>query len=101
MRNNDVGAWLLQETWEEGDEIDIVIRGYHIFCHNAQKGDDGRGHLFWGVAIILSPFFMMHGEKQDQTHQPPLTAESDDFFVGRFIQLNVKFDLYDTHEKKD
>jgi hypothetical protein len=31
MRTNDVGAWLIQETREEGDEINIIIGGYHVF----------------------------------------------------------------------
>ena len=31
MQQHDVGAWLLQETWEEGDEFDVDIGGYHIF----------------------------------------------------------------------
>ena len=37
MRQYDVGAWLLQETWEEGDEFDVDIGGYHIFRHNPHK----------------------------------------------------------------
>jgi hypothetical protein len=31
MCQNDVGAWLIQETWEEGDEFDVEVGGYHIF----------------------------------------------------------------------
>ena len=31
MPQHDVGAWLLQEIWEESDEFDINIGGYHIF----------------------------------------------------------------------
>jgi hypothetical protein len=31
MRQNDVGAWLIQETWEEGGEFDVEVGGYHIF----------------------------------------------------------------------
>ncbi len=57
MRQNDVGAWLVQETWEEGDDFDVDIHGYHIFRHNALQGECGRQHLFKGVAIILSPLF--------------------------------------------
>ena len=30
MQQHDVGAWLLQETWEEGDKFDVDIGGYHI-----------------------------------------------------------------------
>ncbi len=25
MHQNDVGAWLIQETWEEGDEFDVEV----------------------------------------------------------------------------
>jgi hypothetical protein len=57
MRQNNVGAWLVQKTWEEGDEFDVNINGYHIFCHNANSGENGHQHLFRGVAIILSPLF--------------------------------------------
>jgi hypothetical protein len=31
MHQNDVGAWLIQETWEEGDDFDVDVGGYHIF----------------------------------------------------------------------
>ncbi len=31
MCQHNVGAWLLQETWEEGDDFNIEIGGYHIF----------------------------------------------------------------------
>ena len=50
MRQHDVGAWLLQETWKEGDEFDVYIGGYHIFRHNSLRGEDGR-------LVILSPTF--------------------------------------------
>ena len=54
MRQNNIGAWLVQETWEEGNEFDVNVNGYHIFCHNANHGENGHQHLFRGVAIILS-----------------------------------------------
>jgi hypothetical protein len=57
MRQNDVRAWLIQETWEEGNDFDVEVRGYHIFCHNATRGESSRQHLFKGVAIIFSPLF--------------------------------------------
>jgi hypothetical protein len=63
MRNNNVGAWLVQEMWEEVDEFDIEVGGYHIFCHNSTKGEDGRQHLFKGVGIILSPQFTIQNEE--------------------------------------
>ena len=69
MRQHDVGSWLLQETWEEGDNFDTEIGGYRVFHHNAKRGTTGRQHLFRGVAIILSPQFHMHGSLLD--HLPP------------------------------
>jgi len=39
MRQNDIGAWLIQETWEEGNEFDVDVDGYHIFRHNAIRGE--------------------------------------------------------------
>jgi hypothetical protein len=55
MHQHDVGAWLLQKTWEEGDNFDTEIGGYHVFRHNAKRGVTGRQHLYRGIAIILSP----------------------------------------------
>ncbi len=57
MHQNDVGVWLIQETWEEGDKFDVDVGGYHIFQHNAPRRENGRQHLFKGIAIILSPLF--------------------------------------------
>jgi hypothetical protein len=57
MRQNDVGAWLIQETWEEGNDFDVKVGGYHIFRHNMTRGESGHQHLFKGVTIILSPLF--------------------------------------------
>ena len=57
MRQQDVGAWLIQETWEEGDDFNVESGGYYIFRHNADRGVNGHHHLFKGVAIILSPLF--------------------------------------------
>jgi hypothetical protein len=57
MRQNDIGAWLVRETWEEGNKFDVDINGYHIFCHNTNRGENGCKHLFRGIAIILSPLF--------------------------------------------
>jgi len=59
MRTNDIDAWLLQETWLEDDVIDMIIGGYHIFRHNLPIGNNGRDHLFRGVAIILSPRYYL------------------------------------------
>jgi hypothetical protein len=96
MQNKDVGAWLVQETWEEGNEFDIEVGGYHIFCHNSTKGEDGRRHLFKGVGIILSPQF--HAAWHAAGSPPPITIQNEEF-TGQFIQLNVKFNFYNSHGK--
>jgi hypothetical protein len=96
MRNNDVGAWLVQETWEEGDEFDIDVGGYHIFCHNSTKGKDGKWHLFKGVGIILSPQFY---EAWHAAGSPPPITNPNDDFAGQFIQLNIKFYSFNSHGK--
>ncbi len=57
MRQLEVGAWPIQETWEDGDKFNIENGGYHIFCHNADQGANDHNHLFKCVAIILSPLF--------------------------------------------
>jgi hypothetical protein len=97
MQNNNVGAWLVQETWEEGDEFDVEVGGYHIFCHISTKGKDGRWHLFKGIGIILSPQF--YAAWRAVGSPPPITIPNEDF-VGQFIQLNVKFDSYNSRGKR-
>ncbi len=96
MRQNDVGAWLIQETWEEGDEFDIDVNGYHIFRHNATRGESGRQHLFRGVAIILSPLF--YDAWKAAGSPPPLTTDDDS--VGRFIRMNFQFESFDTRGRR-
>jgi hypothetical protein len=98
MCQNDVGAWMIQETWEEGDEFDIDINGYHIFRHNANRGESGRAHLSRGVAIILSPLF--YDVWKAAGSPPPITTDHNDDFVGRFMQMNLKFDSFDSRGRR-
>jgi hypothetical protein len=91
MCQNDVGAWLIQETWEEGNDFDVKVGGYHIFRHNVTRGESGRQHLFKGIAIILSPLF--YAAWKDARSPPPTTME--DNLAAPLIRLNVKFDLFD------
>ncbi len=91
-----MGAWSVQKTWEEGDEFDVEVGGYHIFCHNSTKGKDGRQHLFKGVGIILSPKF--HAVWHAVGSPPPITFPNEEI-AGQFIQLNVKFDSYNSPRK--
>ena len=96
MRQHDVGAWLIQETWEEDDAFDVDVNGYHIFRHNAVRGKNGRQHLFKGVAIILSPLL---DACKNAGSPPPITITNEEF-VGHFIRMNFKFDLFDTRGRR-
>jgi hypothetical protein len=91
MYQQDVGAWLIQETWEEGDNFNVENGGYHIFRHNANRGVNGRHHLFKDVAIILSPLF--HKAWRLARSPPPITMDPKDDFTGWLIRLDLKFDL--------
>ena len=46
MQQKNFGAWLVQETWEEGDEYNIDIGGYCVFRHNSMHGNNCRQPLF-------------------------------------------------------
>jgi hypothetical protein len=96
MMNNDVGAWLIQEMWEEDNKFDTDIGGYHIFCHNSTKGKNGRRHLFKGVGIILSP--QVYAAWHEAGSPPPITIPNEDF-AWRFIQLNIKFNSFNSRGK--
>ena len=98
MRQHDVGAWLHQETWAEGDNFDTEIGGYHVFCHNADRGTTSRQHLFRGVAIILSPQF--HEAWKLAGSPPPITIDPGEDFTGRLLRLNLKFDSFDKKGRK-
>ncbi len=92
-----MGAWLLQETWEEGDKFDVDIGGYHIFRHNALRGEDRRRRLFKGVAIILSLIF--YQARHAAGSLSPVTTDPCDKFAGRLICLKLKFTSFDNHGK--
>ncbi len=98
MRPKNIGAWLVQETWEEGDEYDVDISDYCVFHHNSMCGNNGQQHLFKGVGIILSPTF--HTAWKAAGSPPPVTTGPKDDFADRFICLDVKFDLLGARGKK-
>jgi hypothetical protein len=97
MRRGNIGAWMIQETWEEGNEFDVEIGGYHIFRHNCSVGESGRDHLFRGVAIVLSPEY--HEAWKRAGSPPPICTDAKGKFAGRFISLTVKFQSYDNNGK--
>ncbi len=98
MRQQDVGAWLIQETREEGDDFNVESGGYQIFRHNADQGANGHHHLFKGVAIILSPLF--HKAWRLAGSPPPITMDPKDDFTGWLIRLDLKFDLFDSRSRR-
>ena len=98
MRQHHVGSWLLQETWEEGDNFDAEIRGYHVFRYNSNRGTTGRQHLFRGIAIILSPQF--HDAWKLAGSPSPTTIDPDEDFPSRFLCLDHKFDSFDKRAGK-
>ena len=98
MCQHDVGAWLLQETWEEGDNVDTEVGGYHVFCHNAEREVTGHQHLYRGVAIILSPQF--HEAWKLAGSPPPITIDPEEDFAGRLLRLTLRFDSFDKRDRK-
>ena len=71
--------------------------GYHIFQHNALCGEDGRRHLFKGVAIILSPMFYQAWHAAGSLS--PITTNPSDKFAGRIIYLKLRFTSFDDRGK--
>ncbi len=99
MRQDNIGAWFVQETWEEDDKFDVEIGGYHVFRHNCTPGESGRDHLFKGVCnIILSPEY--YNAWKAAGSPPPITTDSKGQFAGRFISLTVKFQSYNSNGKR-
>ena len=92
-----MGAWLLRETWEEGNEFDVDIGGYHIFQHNALRGEDGRQHLFKGVAITLSPIFYQAWHAAGSLSL--ITTNPSNKFAGRIICIKLRFTSFDNRGK--
>ena len=77
MKQQDIGAMCIQETWDEGDVFDEEINEFRIFRHNREPGEEGRDHLFRGVALILSPKF--YKALRDAGCQKPTTSPKGEF----------------------
>ena len=98
MRQDDIDAWLVQETWLEDDDFSTSIGGYHMFRHNSPIGTTGRDHLFRGVAIVLSPRYYLAWRAAGSPS--PITTASSGNFAGRFIGLNLRFDCFDSQGRR-
>jgi len=69
IMENNVDAFLLQETWLIGNKTQ-VIRGYTVFFHGLSVALSRRGER--GVAIILSPRFTKFYKRAGGL--PPITS---------------------------
>ena len=84
-RDNTIDAYLLQETWDEGDWKKIVD-GYTVFHHNSMEKKNRTG-----VGIILSPKFSEAWKRAGGLD--PLKTTRGGKFEGRFIGVKLKFPL--------
>ena len=92
MRQDQIGAWLEQETCEEEEEAyGVEIGGYHIFWNTSEAGESGSGreHLFGGVAIVLSPEY--YEAWKFAGSRPPITSDKWGEHTRRCISMKVKF----------
>jgi hypothetical protein len=90
MKELNIDAYFLQETWWEDNKFDEVINGYHMFRHNASLGN----HNYKGVAIILSPRYYEGWIAAGK--QEPKVGKS----VGRIISLTIKLECNNQHGHK-
>jgi hypothetical protein len=54
MKQKNIFAYSIQETWRIGNEISEKY-GYYIIQHGSDSKSNGKGRVSGGVAIILSP----------------------------------------------
>ena len=99
MINNDIDAYLLQETLLTGD-WEKEIRGYLVIHHNHDKDKKKKkkGREKRGVAIILSPYFRKAFEKAGKPK--PITTDQKGIHSGRFIGISFHFPNFDSYGKK-
>jgi hypothetical protein len=98
MRPDDIGAWLVQETWLEDEDFDTNIGGYHMFRTISPVGSTGRDHLIHGVAIILSHWHFLAWKAAGSPR--PYTMDHTGAFAGRFIGIPLKFECRDHKGRK-
>ena len=91
MIDNNIDAYLLQETWLTVD-WEKEIRGYLVIHHNQEKDKKKKkkkGREKRGVAIILSPYFRTAFEKAGKPK--PITTDQKGIHSGRFIGISLHF----------
>ena len=84
MMKDEIDIYLLQETWDEGDDAKDVGNGYYMFKHNVDVKDSSKT----GVAIILSPRIV--NAWKDAGGRDPVTTTKGGQFEGRFIGVTLK-----------
>ena len=97
MIQDGIGAWMLQDTWQEGYNFDKEVNGFQIFDHNYYIGSRGDEHLWKGVGIILSTFFYQTWKYS--VSLPPITTDTKGKYGGGIIVLTLKLQSYDTNGK--
>jgi hypothetical protein len=89
MKTKSLDIYFVQKTWLEGDAVDEIINGYHIFRQNGGKGN----HNLGGFAIILLPRY--YKVWKAARAKPLLTSDVTGEFAGRYISINVTLNSYD------
>jgi hypothetical protein len=98
MHSDDINAWLVQETWLEDEDFDTNIGGYHMFRTNSPVGSTGRNHLFYGIAIIIFPWYFLAWRAAGSPW--PYTMDPARAFAGRLIGISLKFECRDHQGRK-
>jgi hypothetical protein len=97
MIKHGIDAYLLQETWDNGD-WEKEIRGYLVIHHNHEKEEGRKGRERRGVAIILSPKFKQAYVRAGRPK--PITTDPKGEYSGRFIGISLHFPNIDSFGKK-
>jgi hypothetical protein len=71
MCQQDVGAWLIQKPWQEGDKFNVESGGYHIFHHNADQGAMVVATSSKVLQLSSPHYSTKHGDRQDPPLQSP------------------------------
>jgi len=87
MRRNNIGIYLLQETWEEGNRLPKTIDEFTIFHHNYSSNGKLK-HLGTGVAIMLNSIF--YEALIDFGLLDLITTKSNSRFEIHFIRILLK-----------
>ena len=102
MVQEDISAFCIQETWEQGFSI-TSIRGYLVIQQNItietwkKRTDHGQGGIRKGVAIILNPEF---AEAFHRAGDKITKLDEANKYSDRFLGINLQFDAVKLNGKK-